>query len=137
MLSGQFEPQILRVAYANGCKLVGWLRRLYTSGCPVGAIVCTVCSVCPVACCLLHGEVHLVCVWPSGLLVFLWSTGLHYKPAYNGFSVVYVFYIIGGLVYWSALLTGVHLVAHIRSAAAQLECLAPPVKGGTQGLGND
>ena len=46
--------------------------------------------------------------------------------------MVYVFYISGGLVYWSALLTGVHLVAHIRSAAAQLEWLAPPVKGGTQ-----
>ena len=74
---------------------------------------------------------------PSVLLVYLWSTGLHYKPAYNGFSVVYVFYISGGLVYWSALLTGVHLVAHIRSAATQLECLAPPVKGGTQGLGDN
>ena len=88
---------------------------------------------------------HLVCglcvaYWstiPSVLLVYLWSTGLHYKPAYNGFSVVYVFYISGGLVYWSALLTGVHLVAHIRSAAAQLEWLAPPVKGGTQGLGDN
>ena len=68
MLSSQFEPQILRIAYANGCWLVGWLRRLYTSGCPVGTIVCTVCSVCPVACCLLHGEVHLVCVWLTGLL---------------------------------------------------------------------
>ena len=51
--------------------------------------------------------------------------------------MVYVFYISGGLVYWSALLTGVHLVAHIRSAAAQLKWLAPPVKGGTQGLGDD
>ena len=47
------------------------------------------------------------------------------------------FFLKDPVVYWSALLTGVHLVAHIRSAAAQLECLAPPVKGGTQGLGND